>query len=392
MDTPLQLIHQARHGPPPHELLEQLKATAWTCASINASACARFPPSLYITTKKSQSAPRCSTQPIDPRKKSYLTDRLEIKQATTLEQVTTHPMLTLLDTVNPYMNAFDLWEITTLYQETIGSTYWYIETGPLGIPSRIWPLPSHRVQMIYEPDGFRYYYQGNVFTEDQIIMFRYPDPWDPYGPGLSPLRACYNEARMSTSYASLKLAQFDNRAAPDVIISPAEPIGEDERSRLEVQWNNKFRRGGNGRALVAESGLSVEVLNSQMGDLAALAEKGKNSDDICNAFHVPLSMLSTNTNLANLQASDAQHARICLRPRLIRRDEKLNEQLIPMYDQSKRLSLCSANPEADDREYNWRMADTAAKYGIWTINELRAQDGLPPVPWGDKPCLKPSVP
>jgi len=376
-----------RHqGPRPFELLAQLKATAWTCASINAAACARFTPRLYVHTSKSQMRPKCLTQPIKNSQANYLRERLAVKTAVELVEVLQHPILTLFDTVNPYMNSFDLWEITTLYQECIGSTYWYLETNPLGRPAQIWPLPSQLVQMRPDADGFTYSFNGQEYTQDQIIHFRYPDPYYPYGPGLSPLRAAYNEARMSTSYAELKLAKFDNRAAPDVIISPTEAIGEDERERLETQWNNKFRRGGNGRALVAESGLQIEVLNSQMGDLAALAEKGKNSEDICNAFHVPLSMLSTNTNLANLQASETQHSRVCLQPRLIRRDEKLNEQLIPLYDQSGRLKLCSDNPEAEDNEYNWRMADTAAKYGLWTINELRDMTGLPAVPWGDIPC------
>ena len=375
-----------RQGPSNFDLLDHLKATAWTCATINSSACARFPPKLYVTTTKSQARPKCATQTISKSLTPYLRDRLQTKLATDIVEVTQHPILTLFDTVNPYMNSFDLWEVTTLYQECIGSTYWYLETNALGRPYQIWPLPSQLVFMRPADNGFTYYFQGAAYSEQQIIHFRYPDPYYPYGPGLSPLRAAYNEARMATSYAELKLAKFDNRAAPDVIISPSEAIGEEERQRLELQWNNKFLRGGNGRALVAESGLSVEILNSQMGDLAALAEKGKNSEDICNAFHVPLSMLSTNTNLANLQASETQHSRVCLLPRLTRRDEKLNEQLVPQFDPSGRLKLCSDNPEAEDNEYNWRMADTAAKYGIWTINELREQDGLSPVPWGDKPC------
>jgi HK97 family phage portal protein len=367
------------------QLLDQLRATAWTCASINASTCASYPPNLYVTTKKSQSLPKCLTQPVSRKMRPFLHERLQIKSSTTLEEVTNHPLLTLLDTVNPYMNAFDLWECTTLYQETIGSAFWYLEKNLFGRPFQVWPLPAQFVQMHYQSDTLIFQYRGEQFTDTEIIHFRYPDPNNLYGLGLSPLRAAFNEARMSTSYAELKLAKFDNRAQPDVVITPKEPIGEQERERLEAQWNAKFRRGGNGRALVTESEMTIDILNAQMGDLAALAEKGKNSEDITNAFHVPLSMLSTNTNLANLQASEAQHASKAIRPRLIRRDEKLNEQLVPMFDPNGRLYFCSDNP-APAGEEDWRSAEAAAKYGWMTINELRDLEGLPPVTWGDVPC------
>ena len=36
-------------------------------------------------------------------------------------------------------NSFDLWELTTLYQEVHGSAYWYVSLGPLGIPE---PSPA----------------------------------------------------------------------------------------------------------------------------------------------------------------------------------------------------------------------------------------------------------
>ena len=45
-----------------------------------------------------------------------------------------HPLLTLLAQVNPIHNSFDLWELTTLYQEVHGSAYWFIERDVLGIP------------------------------------------------------------------------------------------------------------------------------------------------------------------------------------------------------------------------------------------------------------------
>jgi hypothetical protein len=43
-------------------------------------------------------------------------------------------------------------------------------------------------------------------------------------------------------------------------------------------------------------------------------------------FHVPLPFLTTQTNLADLQAAESQHMSKAINPRLQGRDEKLNEQ------------------------------------------------------------------
>ena len=68
-------------------------------------------------------------------------------------------------------------------------------------------------------------------------------------------------------------------------------------------------------------------------------------EDICNAFHVPIAYMTTNVNMANLQAADRQHSRNAIHPRLQRRDEKLNEQLLPLYDPTGRLFVASEDPQ-----------------------------------------------
>ena len=106
-------------NPTPNELMAELKATAWTCASLNAQACASYQPRLYVTTKHNQPAPRCLTAPLAPKSLHRLRDQKHLqaytKSAATIEEVTDHPLLTLFKNVNPVHNAFDLWELTTLY-------------------------------------------------------------------------------------------------------------------------------------------------------------------------------------------------------------------------------------------------------------------------------------
>jgi HK97 family phage portal protein len=385
--------------PSPTELLAELKNTAWTCASINAAVCASIPPRLYVATRPDQPAPKCLTQPVEPRTEQRLRALPHLPpsqaKAARIEEVLEHPLLTLLRQVNPAHNAFDLWELTTLYQEVHGSAYWHLSWGGLGIPAEIWVLPSQNVSPRREPDSpsiVDYYLYRNGaaeqrFAPDQVIHFRYPDPRDPYTSGLSPLRACYEQVALLSDYSAMRKAIYENHAIPSAVISPDEVIGEEERDRLEAQWNGKFRRGGAGRVLVGESGLKVQLLSHSMGDLAALADMRATKEDICNAFHVPLAFLTSETNLANLQAAEHQHLAQAIAPRLQRRDEKLNEQLVPLFDPSGRLFLASDDPVPLNREQHRLQQEADLRYGVVTINEVRQERGLPPVDWGRTPWL-----
>jgi HK97 family phage portal protein len=392
--------YKRNRNPTPNELMAELKNTAFTCASINAAVCAAFPPRLYVATfDATQPLPRCLCKHLDAKTENRLRSSSSlpprIAKAAQIEEVLEHPLLTLLRSVNPVHNSFDLWELTTLYQEVHGSAYWYLAMGPLGIPEEIWILPSQNVTPRRNPNSRQivdyYEYRSGAtqqrFSPREIIQFRYPDPRDPYTAGLGPLRAAYENVALTSDYLAFKKATWENAAIPSAVISPDEPIGEEERDRLEAQWNQKYRRGGAGRVLVAESTMKVDILSHSMGDVAALAEYGKTKEDIANAFHVPLSFLTSETNLANLQAAEYQHMAKAITPRLQRRDEKLNEQLIPLYDPSGRLFLASQDPVPIDANATIAQQEVDLKFGIVTINEVRGERGLPPVPWGDVPWL-----
>src|SRR5207302_268530 len=211
---------------------------------------------------------------------------------------------TLLEQVNPAMNAFDLWELTTLYQETFGSAYWLLDLDALGVPRGAWPLPSQNVTPARPPAS--------------------PDLVDAY---------VYRGAAGDPRYPPLRV------------------------------W----------------------LLAHSHGDLAGLADLKATRDDVAACFHVPLAVPTTETNLANLQAAEHQHMAKAVRPRLRRRDEKLNEQLIPFFDPERRLFLASDDPVPADRVQAAKERELDLKYGVRTVNEVRGERGLPPVPWGDVP-------
>jgi hypothetical protein len=373
-------------SPSPGELLNELKSTAWACASINASVCASLPPRLFATIKGDWPRPRGATRALDHDTAIRLrATRPQQTPGSRVEEVVDHPILELL--------RFDLWEMTQLSLEVHGTAYWLLDFDPLlDEPRAIWMLPAHLVTPIREPGSPRlvdaYEFRGQTtqrFAPERIVCFRSPDPRDPYSSALSPLKACFDQAALVSEFATLKRTVYDNAALPSVLITPDDGLGPDERERLEKQWRQKLQRGGRGGALVADSSLKVTVLSQSMGDLSGLADVRASKEDIANAFGVPLPFLSGETNLANMQAADHLHKSLTILPRLRRRDEKLNEQLLPHIDPTGQLFFATPDPTPANQSFLLQQEQADLKLGVRTINEVRAARGLPAVAWGEQP-------
>src|SRR5262249_11831499 len=185
-----------------------------------------------------------------------------------------------------------------------------------------------------------------------------------------------------------KRAVYEHTRRPSASISPSGALSDGERDRLETEWQQRFLRGGQGKALVADEAITVTLLSRSMGDLAALADMKATKEDIANAFGVPLPFLTGETNLANMQAADRLHKSLAILPRLRRRDEKLNEQLVPLFDPSRRLVFASDDPTSANRESELKQEESDLIHGVRTINEVRAGRGLAAVAWGDAPAWK----
>src|SRR5260370_30758998 len=242
-----------RQRPPtPAELLGELKNTAWTCASISAAVCASFPPRLYVSTAGGQAPPRARTRGLDADTSAGLRDAphltLHTQKARTIEEVVEHPLLSLLRRANPVHNSFDLWELTELYLEVQGSTYWLLDVDPvLGRPAQIWILPSQNVTPRRRSDSrnlvdvYEYRRRGlEEFPAQRVIHFRFPDPRDPYASGLRPLPACYEQVPLVSEFAAMKRSIYHNSGVPSVVLTPGENTGEEERARLQQPWQGQF--------------------------------------------------------------------------------------------------------------------------------------------------------
>jgi HK97 family phage portal protein len=383
--------------PTDNELIQGYRETAFACANLNAQGMASLRLRLYSTVRPAgerfahRAVSRAETKRLDS-----LAYTPNIKQADSLRELATHPVLDLLSRVNVRMTSFDLLEITDLYQEILGQAYWYIELDPaLNIPSAIWVLNpmlvTRRIDRRSGTTAALYYGVGQNKTElpvDQIVEFHFPNLADPYGDGWPPLRACWQTYSTQSAAHSYTTAMLENRNRPDMAIIPKQQGGwsTGTRRRIERELRQRFSRSGNGRTIIMQGDADVKPLSFPSKDLEMVALYNLSKEGVANAFGVPVSKLKTESvNRANAEAGNYSHARDAILPRSIRFAAALTQNLLRFYDERLFFAFDDPVPENEDRAL--RREAIHLKQNVITINEARAEIGRSETGWGDEPLV-----
>lgn len=387
-------------APSQAKLVKSFKATAYACANICAQGLASVPLRLYVVTGTKQKKTRWPTKGIGGKRfKALETNpafRIKARQGE-VEEVTDHPLLDLLERVNVELDAFSLMEITDLYQEVVGITYWYVPRNSLGVPEAIWLLQPQHVKAKQNDAGelISYEYGSGIKKQtlpaEEVLPFFFPNLENPYSSGYSPMRAAYEAVMLQEKNAAHHAALLKNNARPDMLLSAKEGfggLGEPESERLERRFRRKFREGGSGGIMVVGDQVDMKPLTYPPKDMQSFLIDDRARRTVANCFGVPLSLLQTeNVNLANAQAGQYQLAKYAILPRCRRFEQRLTQRFLPMWDNSGRFFLAFDNPVPEDREFLLRKRGEDMKNGALTINEARAEDGRDPIDKGDRPLL-----
>jgi HK97 family phage portal protein len=378
------------------------KYTSWVyaCANKNAIACAQVPLRLYAAKPTRGSKAIFPTRAVPEEKLKYLRGLRSVQpylaKAVEIEEVLEHPFLTLMAEVNEFMNGFDLMEGMFLSQELTGNAYWQIVTNGTGLPSEIWPLMPQFVKIVPDKQKFISHFEFSVnmsekynLEPEEVIQFKYPNPDNAFY-GLSPLQACVVAADLGVSMNQYEVGLMQNRAMPEFALSYPEDAGtmkEEERKRIQKDWNKRFRGAKKaGKMTILTGGAKLEPLSLSPKEMNFLQGRKWTLTEISAVYGVPESMLKTETvNRANADAGEYAHKKNTVHPRLLRVEQKFNEQLLPRYDD--RLFCAFDNPVPEDKEYRLKETESHLKTGYSTINQERQVDGLEEVEWGDKPIL-----
>ena len=382
------------HADDYHKLISQYKSWIYICANKNATSVAEAPLRLYVSKPNKESKILVKTNIVNKLTKQRLAKNANltnyITKAAEIEEVTDHNFLTLLKNVNPLINRFDLWELTQIWLELTGNAYWYIYKDSMGVPMEIWPLPPQFMRIVISPEKIvgGYVFQRAVqkvpFDESEIIHFKFGNPNGTlYGTG--PLAAIVETNITDQEIRKFETTLMKNMGRPEGVLETAATISKDVFDRLKEEWRNNYA-GTNkvGKTIILENGLTYKPITFTPREMNYVVGRKMNREEIAAAFGVPMSKLTTEAvNLANAYVGEHQYMQDTIQPRLRRIEEKLNEKLLPMYDENLFIAYDEVIPA--DKEFILKERTSNLGSYITTINEEREEMGKEPVDWGDVP-------
>ncbi len=314
---------------------------------------------------------------------------LVTKDAPALEEIENHPLLDLLHAPNPFMTKDEFFELTIQHMELAGECFWAIIRNKLGAPAELWPLMPYLVKVI--PDskkfvaGYTYLVPagGELFLDAKdVIHHKYSNPNNFYR-GMSVVAAAARSIDTDDHAADYNRKFFYNGAIPDATLETDTNLDDQAFKRLKDEWGATYGGTSNAhKVALLEAGLKFKMTSLSQKDMDFLASRNFSRDQILALFRVSKSILGLieDSNRANMEAADYNHAKRVIRPKMIRLANRITEDLAPQFD--VKLVVGFVDPVPEDKEFILKEK-TAAVDLWWTKNEVRELEGKDPVPDGD---------
>ena len=400
----------AKRAPTPWQLVEKYKSLIYAMVAKNANAVCRVPLRLYVDGSRANGGkPRSACDPIKATRsvgrhlaRSGLVSPSAVDKVYEIRQ---HPGIDLLDKPDPYgyFNRSKLISLMVRSCDVIGSAFlfpdwdgWDIgRKKPKRVPDYLWVLYAQYVLPIRRAanplvDVFQYF--SSRLPYETVLWFRQNHSLrDPYGSGYSPTYAGDQYSQQEDRFVAIYDQVLGLGPRPSLIASakdPLQPPGEAERKRLEQDAQRRHAAGNAGNILVNTGAWDFTPVSYSPADMAGKEVCEYDVKILATIFGQPPTYYTVDTNLANLQAADQQHARDGVDPRCKMISEALT-LWIRQYDERLFWEFDATLPE--DEELKERVIDMKLKNGSITINQANEDSQWPPVDYGDEPWLPSSL-
>lgn len=359
----------------------------FACANYNAQAVAQVPLRLYTNRKQqtfeSRGVSRAAKAFLAGHGNTRITKAL--RESEEVEEITEHPLLDLLAQDNDGLNGYKFLLLTQTYLEVVGRAYWGKDRIGLRGVSAFEMYPPQRTMPVRNGVGDVLSFktmpvlqgQWEDLDKDDVIDFCNVSLDDPWGWGHSPAAACYRKGLLTGKFTQWMNDIVDNRARIDGVFVPADDIGSEMAGKAEAEFKQRFGGGGRGGVWFSPTKGTFVPTTYTPTELGPI-EYDKNAvSAICRAFGIPEPLIAANeSTYANMEQAKRWHGENTIRSRLLLLEQRLNDLLIPEFDE--RLFLAFDNPVAEDKEFDLQRKTFAAGQRAMTLNEIREAGGLPP--------------
>lgn len=320
-----------------------------------------------------------------------------------VEAATSHRAWRMLhDKPNPVTPASHHWSTTVAQILLWGNSFQLKERGPEGLVESLWLLDPTKIMVEWNPATRvkRYQYttdsgQRITYSEDEILHL-YDLSIDGVV-GCSPVGYCRQMLATAMARDEFEGSFYQRGAVMSGVIEHPKILGEEGLKNLKTSFNTIY--GGSAKAFqtgVLEEGATFKSMGMPLEELQFIEAQQSTRTDVAVMFKIPPSYLGgssgdslTYATVEGNQVQFASHA-VAAPANAIAQGVSADPSIFPFgawYAEFVLEGLMRGDHGSRASFYK-TMSDIKAI----TVNEIRARENLPAVPWGDDPPVPPHLP
>jgi len=329
---------------------------------------------------------------IDRRAKSLANIEFKLyrlKKGGEVEEVIEHELLDLLYKVNPDMTKYDFMQLSIIYLDLFGASPWVLEGGKKnGQPKNLYLARPEYMKVRKAKDGAVLGYDYQIgdqkmqFEPSEVIFLKNFNPKDP-NRGLGVIEAVRITAQHDDYIQQHNSKLLENGARPSGFLEVDGNLDDKELKRLKKEVKSEYQGADNAyKVMLLQAGMKFSPAAIPPKDLDFIESRKMNRDEIMSIFGVnkPIMGIFDDINRASALTAEYLFSKYTLEPLATKYIEQLNEFLVPRYGEDLWLGFEALTKEDDEAQ----LADKKESWNKWkTTNELRSEEGLPPVTGGD---------
>lgn len=302
-----------------------------------------------------------------------------------------HDAVKLLDKPNKYQSGVDLLYLISSHIDTCGRAFVYPVKSLSGKVTELVVFDPNRVKIAKDEEAnitgyvYRNYKNAEVpFEANELIPIFRPNPFNQLE-GISTIEMAKRAIESDINAQDFNSAFFVNGAYPSGVLSTEQALSDQAFQRFKARWREEHEGKANAhKTAILDMGLKYQVVQPSQKDMEFIEGRKLSRDEILSIFRVHKSILgiSEDVNRANAESAEYTFAKRVVLPRLELIFEKLNEFYLPLFTDSKDLTLEFSNPVPEDKEFELKRKQTAVNSWL-TINEIRSEEGYEPLDGGD---------
>ncbi len=337
-------------------------STVWACVKILVETIASLPLFVYVTDNQG---------------------RRTLARSESLYQV-------MHDSPNRRQTAQEFWEYMLLNLVLRGNAYARIERDASGNAYALWPMAADQVEVRAQPDGslvYGYTLDSDVliYTEEQILHIKGMGNGIV---GMSPLDYMRASVGLAIAAQNHTAATYRKQARRPGVLMTDKVLSKEQRAALRDSFG-EIASGGQKELYILEANFKFDPIGMSPADIQLLETRRFAVEDLARWFGVP-SVLINDTSKTTTWGTGVEQIiegfyKFTLRPQLERIEQAIQRRVLTPAQRARGLHTEFSFDALLRSSLKDRMEiySKGTQNGIYTRNECRQLENLPPIDGGD---------